>query len=185
MARSLTEPSRTPAWAWAASHVGFPPAVAPPCNRWMTVARYRSPAILGRAPGLAAPRSLTAPRGFHSCPAPAQPPMRDGPIPPPRYEPLPPPPGDRYIREPGHWHWNGVQYDWIGGRYVIHEMRYHQLMGALGLVAAGRPMGLAAGALGICRAAFTQTLGLGLDPDCAGSTASFLYRRHAWQPCRP
>jgi hypothetical protein len=52
--------------------------------------------------------------------------MRYGPIPPPRYEPLPPPPGDRYIREPGHWHWNGVQYVWIGGRYVIHEMRYHQ-----------------------------------------------------------
>jgi hypothetical protein len=58
-------------------------------------------------------------------PALAQPPMPYGPIPPPRYEPLPPPPGDRYVWEPGHWHWNGVQYVWIGGRYVIRLMRYH------------------------------------------------------------
>jgi hypothetical protein len=55
----------------------------------------------------------------------AQPPMPYGPIPPPRYEPPPPPPGDRYIWEPGHWHWNGVQYVWFRGRYVIREMRYH------------------------------------------------------------
>jgi len=55
----------------------------------------------------------------------AQPPMPYGPIPPPRYEAVPPPPGDRYVWEPGHWHWNGVQYVWIGGHYVIREARFH------------------------------------------------------------
>jgi hypothetical protein len=58
-------------------------------------------------------------------PALAQPPMPYGPVPPPRYEPSPPPPGDSYIWEPGHWHWNGVQYVWISGHYVIREMRFH------------------------------------------------------------
>jgi hypothetical protein len=58
-------------------------------------------------------------------PALAQPPMPYGPVPPPRYEAVPPPPGDRYVWEPGHWHWNGAQYVWIGGHYVIREVRYH------------------------------------------------------------
>jgi hypothetical protein len=59
-------------------------------------------------------------------PAIAQPPPPSyAPVPPPRYEAVPPPPGARYVWEPGHWHWNGVQYVWIPGRYVIREARYH------------------------------------------------------------
>jgi hypothetical protein len=58
-------------------------------------------------------------------PALAQPPMPYGAIPAPRYERVPPPPGDRYVWEPGHWHWNGAQYVWVGGHYVIRAMSYH------------------------------------------------------------
>jgi hypothetical protein len=58
-------------------------------------------------------------------PAMAQPPMPYGPVPPPRYEAVPPPPGDRYVWEPGHWHWNGAHYVWFPGHYVIRQTRYH------------------------------------------------------------
>lgn len=42
------------------------------------------------------------------------------PIPAPRAEVIPPPPPRReYVAwQPGHWHWNGYAYDWLGGRYV-------------------------------------------------------------------
>jgi hypothetical protein len=30
----------------------------------------------------------------------------------------PPPPGARMVWEPGHWHWNGRNYAWIGGHYI-------------------------------------------------------------------
>lgn len=43
------------------------------------------------------------------------------PLPPPRYEPVPPPPGGRYVWENGHWQWNGVQYVWVPGRYVVRR----------------------------------------------------------------
>ena len=36
----------------------------------------------------------------------------------------PPPPGARFIWEPGHWHWNGVQYVWVGGHYVERRPHY-------------------------------------------------------------
>lgn len=40
-------------------------------------------------------------------------------VPPPRQEMVPPPPqGGRMIWEPGHWHWDGVRYVWIGGHYI-------------------------------------------------------------------
>ncbi|HVY16257.1 MAG TPA: hypothetical protein VHB27_13615 [Rhodopila sp.] len=49
----------------------------------------------------------------------AQPPPGYAPIPPPRHEVVPPPPpGGRVVWEPGHWHWDGVRYVWIGGHYV-------------------------------------------------------------------
>lgn len=54
----------------------------------------------------------------------AQPPMPYGPVPPPRYEPVPPPPGAGMVWEPGHWHWDGVRYVWIGGHYVGRRMGY-------------------------------------------------------------
>jgi WXXGXW repeat (2 copies) len=57
----------------------------------------------------------------------AQPPPPPGyaPIPAPRYEAVPPAPGPRVIWEPGHWHWDGVRYVWIGGRYVEARPHYH------------------------------------------------------------
>jgi WXXGXW repeat (2 copies) len=45
------------------------------------------------------------------------PPPPPGP-PPLRYEAVPPPRPGAYVWEPGHWHWNGVQYVWVEGRYV-------------------------------------------------------------------
>lgn len=51
------------------------------------------------------------------------PPPNYAPIPPPRAEVVPAPPPGRMVWEPGHWHWNGVQYVWIPGRYV--ERRPH------------------------------------------------------------
>ena len=47
----------------------------------------------------------------------AQPPIPYGPVPPPREEVVPPP-RSGYYWEPGHWHWNGYRYVWIGGRYI-------------------------------------------------------------------
>ena len=47
----------------------------------------------------------------------AQPPPPAAP-PPPRYEVVPPRPGPRVVWESGHWHWNGLRYIWIRGRYV-------------------------------------------------------------------
>jgi WXXGXW repeat (2 copies) len=29
-----------------------------------------------------------------------------------------PPPGDPMVWQPGHWHWDGYQYVWVGGHYV-------------------------------------------------------------------
>ncbi len=47
-------------------------------------------------------------------------------VPPPRVEVVPPPPGGRYVWEPGHWHWNGVAYAWMPGRYVVRHPHYAQ-----------------------------------------------------------
>ena len=54
----------------------------------------------------------------------AQPPLPYPPVPEPREEVIPPPPGDRYVWEPGHWHWNGAQYAWAPGHYVIRGPGY-------------------------------------------------------------
>lgn len=34
-------------------------------------------------------------------------------------EPIPPPPAPGYVWQPGYWAWNGVQYVWVPGRYVL------------------------------------------------------------------
>ncbi len=52
----------------------------------------------------------------------AQPPIPYGPVPPPRLEPVPPP-RVGYYWQPGHWHWNGYRYVWIGGRWVVGPAR--------------------------------------------------------------
>lgn len=54
----------------------------------------------------------------------AQPPYP--PLPPPRYEVVPPPRGPRFIWEPGHWQWTGVQYAWVPGRYIARRPHYAQ-----------------------------------------------------------
>ena len=36
----------------------------------------------------------------------------------PQTELPPPAPSPRYVWEPGHWSWNGIQYVWTPGRYV-------------------------------------------------------------------
>jgi len=55
------------------------------------------------------------------------------PYPPPPYPPVPPPrsefvpvapPGRRVVWEPGHWHWNGRGYVWIGGHYIEPRPQY-------------------------------------------------------------
>ena len=51
-------------------------------------------------------------------PAVAQPPVPYGPVPPPQYEVMPPPRAG-YFWEPGHWHWNGYRYVWIGGHWAV------------------------------------------------------------------
>ena|SRR6185437_1067038 len=53
----------------------------------------------------------------------AQPPPPAGP-PPMRYEAVPAPRGERFVWEPGHWHWNGARYVWFGGRYVERRPHY-------------------------------------------------------------
>jgi hypothetical protein len=35
--------------------------------------------------------------------------------------PPPPPPGANHLWEPGHWHWNGTGYVWVGGHYIVRE----------------------------------------------------------------
>jgi hypothetical protein len=52
------------------------------------------------------------------------PPPGYAPIPPPRVEVVPPAPGPRVVWEPGHWHWDGVRYIWIDGRYVERRPHY-------------------------------------------------------------
>ncbi len=53
------------------------------------------------------------------------------PIPPLREEVVPPPPGARYMWAPGHWRWDGVQYVWVGGEYVLrHRGWHHWVQGA-------------------------------------------------------
>jgi hypothetical protein len=44
--------------------------------------------------------------------------VRVGP-PPPVVEALPAPPAPGYVWQPGYWAWNGVQYVWVPGRYVV------------------------------------------------------------------
>jgi hypothetical protein len=40
----------------------------------------------------------------------------------PQAEFPPPAPSPRYVWEPGHWSWNGVQYFWDPGKYVERPM---------------------------------------------------------------
>jgi hypothetical protein len=47
-------------------------------------------------------------------------------IPEPYAETPPPPPGARYVWEPGHWHWDGVGWEWHRGRYVIRNVGWHE-----------------------------------------------------------
>ncbi len=47
-------------------------------------------------------------------------------IPPLRAESAPPPAQDGYIWRPGHWMWNGAQYRWIRGAYVVRRPHMHQ-----------------------------------------------------------
>jgi hypothetical protein len=34
-------------------------------------------------------------------------------------EVVPPPPAPGYVWQPGYWSWNGVQYVWVPGAYVV------------------------------------------------------------------
>ncbi len=63
------------------------------------------------------------------------------PPPPPRYERIPPPPGGAYTWRPGYWNWNGRQYAWVGGGYVVRRQGYHAWApGAWGHGPDGRPV---------------------------------------------
>jgi len=52
--------------------------------------------------------------------------FRPPPIPVVRYEVPPPPPSPRHIWQPGGWHWNGRDYVWIPGRYIVRLETYHR-----------------------------------------------------------
>ena len=41
------------------------------------------------------------------------------PPPPPEVEVPPPAPSPTYVWEPGHWYWNGLQYHWQPGKYIV------------------------------------------------------------------
>lgn len=84
----------------------------------MTTRRTLAKALLGAAFATAA-GSLAA--------AQPMPPYPPGwrPVPPPRSEYVPPRPGAAYVWVPGHWHWNGYRYIWIGGRYVVRQSGWH------------------------------------------------------------
>ena len=45
--------------------------------------------------------------------------------PPPRFEAVPPPPRpvEVVVWEPSHWHWDGREYVWVGGRYIERPHR--------------------------------------------------------------
>ena len=64
-----------------------------------------------------------APVALTAC---AQPQGSYPPMPAARREQIPPQPrgGDRYVWQPGHWHWNGRAYDWVPGHYV--EYSHHR-----------------------------------------------------------
>ena len=47
-------------------------------------------------------------------------------VPPPRAEVVPRAPGERFVWEPGHWHWNGARYVWVGGHYVERRAHYRE-----------------------------------------------------------
>src|ERR1700737_128994 len=44
--------------------------------------------------------------------------LASNPPPPPEAETPPPAPSPTFVWEPGHWYWNGVQYQWQSGRYI-------------------------------------------------------------------
>lgn len=71
-----------------------------------------SVAVLALAAGLAGP-VLAQPAPY-------------APIPPLREELVPPPPGPRYVWAPGHWQWDGAQYVWVGGEYVLRHQGWHR-----------------------------------------------------------
>jgi hypothetical protein len=71
-------------------------------------------------PALALATALSA--GL-TVPAAAQPAF---PAPPPELGPPPPPPGppERFVIEPGHWHWNGYRYVWVHRHWIAVRPGY-------------------------------------------------------------
>jgi hypothetical protein len=62
-----------------------------------------------------------------SAPAPvARVEFRPPPIPVARYEVPPPPPSPRHVWQPGGWHWNGREYVWLPGHYIVRLETYHR-----------------------------------------------------------
>jgi len=60
-------------------------------------------------------------------------------IPPPQAEgPPPPPPDRRYVWEPGHWHWDGVGWEWHRGHYVIRRAAWHVFVPGVWVLRYGR-----------------------------------------------
>ena len=52
---------------------------------------------------------------------PPPPPARRPPAPAPVVEAVPVAPGAYYVWRPGHWRWNGAQWVWVRGRYVMRS----------------------------------------------------------------
>ena len=98
--------------------------------KWVPVAATLLLAAIGSAvaqppPGYPQVPPPGPPIGFRSG-QPSPPPPTYAPIPPPRPEVVPPPPRERMVWEPGHWHWNGYRYIWIGGRYIPVQAHHRE-----------------------------------------------------------
>ena len=65
--------------------------------------------------------------GLTGCVVAAPPPARP-PVPAVRYEQIPPPPGERFVWQPGEWHWNGAEYVWRPGHYIEKRVEYHHFV---------------------------------------------------------
>ena len=75
---------------------------------------YPAPPAYPPAPPPAYPSAATPP----APPAPSTAGLAPNPPPPPQAETPLPAPSPTFVWEPGHWYWNGVQYQWQSGQYI-------------------------------------------------------------------
>jgi hypothetical protein len=90
-------------------------SAAPPSAEILAQA-YPAPPSYPPAPPPAYPSAVTPPAPPPPSSSTAG--LAPNPPPPPEAETPPPAPSPTFVWEPGHWYWNGVQYQWQSGRYI-------------------------------------------------------------------